>query len=391
MEDEVLGLLSAEECNKTRLYTDKTRIYGMLGEACQRTGNIFKARMYKEMSKNVCDERAYPQNSMCRRDKFTAYDNLAGIYKHVGDSELALTLYLEMIKTLKENSELMGLTLKGIGDCLFVKEDFNAAASYYTNAHQILKKSGKLDRVNEVIMAIANVSFATRKYTKGIETIDADFDFSKKDAMLHIFCAVSLWAHAREIRVLTDKNVDDVVLHKKMTARSEKKLKEAIETLQYIVDNEVIEVNKVEVCIFMSDVTLWCAYATYDAHCNEKSIEYLQKYLDIEIMIGGTSCTHCKQMKACGITMLKCSICNVTRFCNKLCQKASYTKQTWLNKGVMISHKNICPLLQQWRQLKKGNAAIEACVEQQMIFLETCHPFQNITQRGEFVDEFVYK
>jgi len=56
----------------------------------------------------------------------------------------------------------------------------------------------------------------------------------------------------------------------------------------------------------------------------------------------------------------------------------------------MISHKHMCPILMQWKQFKKGNTVIEACVEMQMGFLEECHPFKNILQRGEFVDEYVY-
>jgi len=90
------------------------------------------------------------------------------------------------------------------------------------------------------------------------------------------------------------------------------------------------------------------------------------------------------------VTMSKCSVCNVTRFCNRVCQKACYAKQTWLNVGVMISHKHMCPLLMQWKQFKKGNTVIEDCVAMQMGFLEACHPFQNILQRGEFFDEYVY-
>ena len=56
----------------------------------------------------------------------------------------------------------------------------------------------------------------------------------------------------------------------------------------------------------------------------------------------------------------------------------------------MVSHKHMCPLLMQWKQFKKGNTVIEACVKMQMGFLEACHPFKNISQRGEFLDEYVY-
>jgi len=388
MEDEVLGLLSEEECDRVQLYSDKTRIYGMLGEAYQETGNILTARKYKEMSKDVVDDEDYPQNSMCLRDKFTAYDNLACIYKHVGEYDMALTLYQKMVGTVERKSDLMSFTLKGIGDCLFVKEDFSGAMLSFTKAYQILKKTKNKNRLNESVVAIANTFFATRKYSLGLEIIDLKFNSSDKLTTNGVFLAVSMWAHAREIQELASQNINNAALHKKQIARSDAILKQALESLQYMVDST--DTTQVHSQIFMSDVTLWCAYAMYDAHQKEKGIEYLQKYLDLEIKISDTSCNFCKQIKARIITMLKCSVCNVTRFCNKVCQKACYTKQTLLNVGVMISHKHMCPILMQWKQFKKGNTVIEACVEMQMGFLEECHPFKNILQRGEFVDEYVY-
>jgi len=393
LEDEVLGLLSAEECDRVQLFSDKTRIYGMLGEAYQRTGNICTARKYKEMSKDVVDDKDYPQNSVCLRDKFTAYDNVACIYKHIGEYDMALMLYRKMVGTVDRKSDLMSFTLKGIGDCLFAKEDFGGAMLSFTKAYQILKKTKNKTRLNESVVAIANTFFATRKYGLGMEIIDLKFNCSDKIFGVSVFFAVSMWAHAREIRELAGQNplpggVNNAALHNKQISRSDAILKEAVDSLQCMVDST--DTTRVQTQIFMSDVTLWCAYATYDAHQKQKSIEYLQKYLDLEIKISGTSCKFCKQIKACSITMLKCSVCNVTRFCNKFCQKACYTKQTWLNVGVMVSHKHMCPLLMQWKQFKKGNTVIEACVEMQMGFLEACHPFKNISQRGEFFDEYVY-
>jgi len=360
----------------------------MLGEAYQRTGDIFTARKYKQMSKDVVDDENYPQNSVCLRDKFTVCDNLACIYKHIGEYDMALTLYREAVGIVQQKSDLMSFTLKGIGDCLFVKEDFSGAMLSFTKAHQILKKTKNKKRLNESVVAIANTFFATRKYSRGLEITDLKFNCSDGLFGVSVFFAVSMWAHAREIRELAGHNINDAALHNKQIARSDSILKQAVESLQCMVDST--DTTQVQVQIFMSDVTLWCAYATYDAHQKEKGIEYLQKYLDLEIKISGLSCKFCKQIKARSVTMSKCSFCNVTRFCNRVCQKACYAKQTWLNVGVMISHKHMCPLLMQWKQFKKGNTVIEACVGMQMGFLEACHPFQNILQRGEFFDEYVY-
>jgi len=215
-------------------------------------------------------------------------------------------------------------------------------------------------------VAITNTFFATRKYSLGLEIIDLKFNSSDQLFGVSVFFAVSMWAHAREIRELAGQNINETALHNKQIARSDTILKQAVESLQCMVDSK--DTTQVQVQIFMSDVTLWCAYATYDAHQKEKDIENLQKYLDLEIKISGTSCKFCKQIKAHSITMLKCSVCNVTRFCNKVCQKACYAKKTWLNVGVMISHKDMCPILMQRKQFKKGNTVIEACVEMQMGF-----------------------
>ena len=67
-------------------------------------------------------------------------------------------------------------------------------------------------------------------------------------------------------------------------------------------------------------------------------------------------------MAEAGVDMLKCSFCNVTRFCDKVCQKGAYCKRPSLKMGITLSHGSLCPLLKTWKQVKKGNATVKSCV-----------------------------
>jgi len=136
----------------------------------------------------------------------------------------------------------------------------------------------------------------------------------------------------------------------------------------------------------MSCLTLSYSYILYDANNKKKALQMLQKCLDTEIAMSAKSCKLCEQVKDNGVNMLKCSFCNVTRFCNKVCQKGAYCKRPNLKMGITLSHGSLCPLLKTWKQVKKGNATIKSCVEQQLLFLQTCDPLRKILAKNDFVD-----
>ena len=134
----------------------------------------------------------------------------------------------------------------------------------------------------------------------------------------------------------------------------------------------------------------WClallwAMHIYDANDKKKALQMLQTCLDTEILISVKSCKFCEQVQNNGVDMLKCSFCNVTRFCNKVCQKGAYCKRLNLNMGIILSHGSLCPLLKIWKQIKKGNATVKSCVEHHLIFLQTCDPLRKILDKNDFV------
>ena len=68
-----------------------------------------------------------------------------------------------------------------------------------------------------------------------------------------------------------------------------------------------------------------------------------------------------------------CVGCNVARYCGK-----AHQKQAWKNNG-RVCHK-MCPLLKQWRRVKKGKDTAESCDGLFKDFFESMHVVASPTE-----------
>ena len=372
-------------------YMFKTRMYGMMGEAYRRRGNICMALEYFEKSKIVTDLKNYPSNIDCQKDKYVSYLNLASLFKHTGDFDKSIILYNTIQEMSNNDTKDMAKAIKGTGDCFFGMGDYGEALRCFSEADKMIEQSNEKHKIRFNV-SIGNTLVALRQYQAAmsafIGSFRPDMNINQKnhyiqenDYLTEMHMGVAMWVYNKELK---HSNHSDETKENKDLCKV--LLKNAILCVEKTLKMITKDCNNSDTNELMSCLTLSYSYMLYDANNQKKALQMLQKCLDFEIAISVKSCKFCEQVKDNGVDMLKCSSCNVTRFCNKVCQKGAYCKRPNLKMGITLSHGSLCPLLKTWKQIKKGNATVESCVEQQLLFLKTCDPLLKILANNDFVD-----
>jgi len=393
-EKEVLDNMDSEHEMATsgaiESYMYKTRMYGMMAESYRHRGNICMALSYFEESRIVTDLTNYPSHVDFQKDKYVSYSNLAGLLKHTGDFEKSIKLYKTMQEISCNNIEHTAKAVKGTGDCFFGIGDYEEALRCFKEADKMIQQWNEKHKVRFNV-SIGNTLVALRLYKPALQeflgSINLDMNRSQMkdctkglDYLTGMHLGVAMWVYYKELEQKIHTKT------KKEKDTWETLLTTAIQQVQTIMKTITKNSENTDTNELMSCLTLSYSYMLYDAKNTRKALQMLRKCLDLEIVISLKSCKFCEQVKDNGVKMLKCSSCNVTRFCDKVCQKAAYCKRPNLKMGITLSHESLCPLLKTWKQVKKGTATAESCVEQQLFFLKTCDPLLKILAKNDFVD-----
>jgi len=139
---------------------------------------------------------------------------------------------------------------------------------------------------------------------------------------------------------------------------------------QYCADESLADSHEILCCAYNSSMTavqllkrdchddnvllLDLAQEQYFLGGVENAQVFLEDYLDTIISSSPLLCEACDQKSGTGAIMQICGGCNVAHYCSR-----SHQKQSW-KKG-RICHKDICPLLNRWRRVKKGKDNSESC------------------------------
>ena len=114
----------------------------------------------------------------------------------------------------------------------------------------------------------------------------------------------------------------------------------------------------------------------------DEAITHLRSCLNIQVdKLLNNQCRFCGQISTDDCTIQKCSVCRVSKFCNVACQKAASTKRHMATGRIVVTHKTICPLLSQWRHVKRGEISKGSCIQTQLEFLKECVPFKEMVLR----------
>jgi len=114
----------------------------------------------------------------------------------------------------------------------------------------------------------------------------------------------------------------------------------------------------------------------------EVALAHLHSCLDILVEEGVFACAFCIQKRDDDDSMLCCSECHVSRFCNVECQKQAYKKSMMASLHMVVPHRKLCPLLCLWKRVKRGRQSVESCAPLLASFLSDCYPFQELCTRN---------
>jgi len=157
---------------------------------------------------------------------------------------------------------------------------------------------------------------------------------------------------------------------------------DVIKRSESLFKQSVLEKTDCQISIHDSDVQLWLAYVTYSLGRNEEALDYLRKSLDIQIdKLLNDQCNFCGQINTARCMLQKCSTCWVSKFCNVACQRAASTKKHMGTGRIVVTHKAVCPLLTQWRKVKRGQICKGSSIQAQLHFLKECMPFTEMMLR----------
>ena len=112
--------------------------------------------------------------------------------------------------------------------------------------------------------------------------------------------------------------------------------------------------------MYLALLALWCGDA-------DEAVQQVESYLDLCVgEVGPKYCIGCLQKRGVDAPMMVCGGCRVARFCNELHQSMTW-KGSPEHFSYGIRHKDVCPLLKQWRLITKGRAEKTAALREMML------------------------
>jgi len=124
-----------------------------------------------------------------------------------------------------------------------------------------------------------------------------------------------------------------------------------------------------------TDCLLHLAFTTFHMGSHDVGRQHLRQHLDLQLKIGHRWCRGCSLIANPGKHQLICCGCHVVGFCDKRCQKAAsgQTKHCIEHSDIIacnpVRHKDICPLIKQWRRVAKGRVCVDLCTVDHTEFL----------------------
>jgi len=132
----------------------------------------------------------------------------------------------------------------------------------------------------------------------------------------------------------------------------------------------------------VANAHLTLAYLLHRVGKAEEAMGHLHSCLDVLVAEGVFACAFCSQRREHDDTMLCCSVCHVSRFCNVECQTQAYKKSMMACSTMVVPHRKLCPLLREWKQVKRRRQTAHSCSPMFVAFLADCYPFQELCTRN---------
>jgi tetratricopeptide (TPR) repeat protein len=339
------------------------RAYGNLGCAYQSQGDFSQAITYHEQDLAIAKEVGD------RAGQGAAYGNLGYAYQSQGDFSQAITYHEQHLAIAKEVGDRAGGG-KAFGylGCAYQSQgDFSQAITYHAQHLAIAKEVG--DRAGE---GPANANLGTChmhliEYDKAVAYFKAQhaLGMSLKLAHVQAFAAlnmgVALTLHVRAARQGTATGADQAPgphSHSLASTCLKDRVRESAKWLQAAFDGG------------RPSAKLHLAHLTFEAGQEDAALAHLKEHLSWLVQRGRDICAGCGQTRGEDTLMLTCSGCHVARFCSADHQKMASKKAALGGSLTTGRHKDICRVLNKWREVVKDVVLPDSCTTDLVAFLQ---------------------
>jgi tetratricopeptide (TPR) repeat protein len=258
-----------------------------------------------------------------------AYANLGIVYCRQGDFSKAMTYHAQSLAIAKEVGDRAGegAAYANLGSCHMHLIEYDKAVAYF-----------KAQYASGMSLKLANVQSL---------------------AALNMGVALSL--HVRAARQGTATGADQAPgphSHSSASACLKDRVREAAKWLQAAFDGGC------------ASAKLHLAHLTFEAGQEDAALAHLKEHLSWLVQRGRDICAGCGQTRGEDTPMLTCSGCHVARFCSADHQKMASRKAALGGSLTMGRHKDICRVLNKWREVVKDVVSPDSCTADLVAFLQ---------------------
>ena len=287
--------------------------------------------------------------------------NLAGTYSTVGNYEKAIQMYEKSLAITEEVGDRLhqGLLYGNLGVCYKNLNQYDNAIELFRKAIEIIQEDGNnRESENFIFSGLGKCMMAQGRYDEAINYHTEEWNIAEVYRLPHsqasaaMQLGVAIWARAR---------YDLFNVNTTISAFRESICK-ANDWLAIAIHIATIHKFHAE----RNQTVLYLSFLAFDKGDEKFAIECLEKYLSTQVEGARSYCMGCEKRRGTDVTMLTCGDCKVARFCNKDHQKKASKRG---DVSHPVRHKDICSLLNKWRDVMKGKATAESCTPDLLAFL----------------------
>jgi len=368
-------------------------LYASLGDAYRFTGDRVSGLEYMKKSKET-GLRTDMRESVDETNKLLAIINLGETYRDMGKMEEAMQEYRICYDLVGNNQNFKDEILLSMAKCHLNEaryseaiDNFKASIAISEACEHMFTKCQCLIGISRIGLLMGKYETAISNYTTAIELMNNLNESPRNVLILSVRqdiikgMAVASWGIAMDHKTSTEVVRGTLRKSSEFIANTEL-WTDVMKRSECLFKQCILEKNGCKISIHDSDVQLWLAYLTCSMGRNEEALDYLREFLHMQIdKLLNNQCRFCGQINTTKCMLQKCSACRVSKFCNVACQRAASAKRHMANGCIVVAHKTICPLLTQWKQVKRGQISKGSCIKMQLKFLKECMPFKEMVLR----------
>ena len=402
LELEVKMITHAHTCSEDQRNKDAAcQIYQILGAAHASMFNLQSALPLLEKAAQMISD-ADPPNAIFSPSTITrVYQDLGVVYINVGRVDEALSLFKKLF-VLSEGKLCTSTceTLVKMAVCYNLMGRFRKGLSKLQRASDIAREIHDMGVLIQCTLSIAKAYTSLHEYSLAEDSYQLAEEHLK-DALgkissnqsftytfdLYLSYGTSEWCRSR----MQDKYLQDMHLsptspqYIAISSDSKACLNQARDLFFGVLKEYDRRTGQHDLKV-LADVHLRLAYLLQNTGDVVEALAHLHGCLDILVDESKTFCTFCYQKRYDEDSMLSCSVCHVSRFCNVECQKMAYKRNKIATGEMVVTHKQLCPLLREWKRVKSGRQSADACKSMFLNFLSDCYPFKELCSRDPDLD-----